>query len=188
MTDKANVKDFLTRAMEHAKEDVLAGGEYMRTFYAADADDKVTMIAAPCEGPEADEGLIRYLKMLFIAQGVTQYAMVSEAWSSADPTYSRSAGNLPENDPNRIEVLIGLSVQRTRVGTEGDEWIEKRTSARCVITRNPTAVGEITWVTQGDQQGRFFELLPPKGFPAIPPEMRSRMMQMLNGPSGGVRP
>lgn len=180
MADKPNVKDLMTRALEDARADVLAGRDYMRTFYAVGPEGKLTMIAAPCEGPDADIGLIRYLKLQFIADGVTEYAMVSEAWSSADPTYSRTAGNLPENDPEREEVLIGLAVQRTRVGTEGDEWIEKRVTGRCKVTRNPTAVGEIEWPGKEDQlTGRFFELLPPKGFPTIPPEMRERMKQML---------
>lgn len=176
-----DLKPIIEHALGDAREAVLAGRDYLRWFYAANAEGNLNVICAPCEGPDADTSLLRFLRLLFMALGVTQYAMVSEAWISSSPKYSRGAGGLPEDDPERGEGLIAIAVRRV-LGESGNP-VEIRSYANCAITRKPTCeVGAIEWPEWDNLEGRMFSLLPPHGAPPIPLERRELLLKLLGMP------
>lgn len=171
----ADLKPLIELAMKDARERVLEGDEYMRMFFAADAEGKVNIICAPSMGPD-DGQILQFLRMVFVAWGVVQYAMVSEVWVSHDLDHHKS-GKTPSEDPKRSEAIMALAVRHLR--GESGETIKAISAARALITRNPTAVSDIEW-EQGTQfGGRMTELLPPPDVPTLPEPIRKAILKAI---------
>lgn len=183
MTDTPDLRAMVVKMMDQCAEDVLNGTNYLRNFCGVDREGKLFMVCAPAEGEQGEVNVIRYLKMLFLANDIQGYCMVSETWTSSDPSYSRGQGSMPMNDPERGEAISGIYLMRTPTPTGG--LMECRAMGRRRITRNPTAVGELEWIEQGreatDMTGRFFELLPPLDLvEKIRPEFRAQIKDALH--------
>ncbi len=182
MTDTPDLRAMAVKMMGQCAEDVLNGTDYLRSFCGIDRQGKLFMVCAPAEGEQGEANVIRYLKMLFLANDIQGYCMVSETWTSANPSYSRGEGSMPKNDPERGEAISGIYLMRTQTPTG---LMECRAMGRRKITRNPTAVGELEWTEQGREvtgmTGRFFELLPPLDLAdKISPEFRTKMKDALD--------
>lgn len=160
------MEQMVVDAMAKARQMILDGDEVIRTFFAQSANGGKHVIMAPCEA-DNEEGMILYLKMLFAILNVEAYCMMSEVWMTvSEDGKPASTGVRPSQSPNRQEALFAVTVRRAP-DDKGGSRIDAR-SARAMIKRNPTAIGDVIWDEAAIVGGRFSELLPPAGIGPCP--------------------
>ena len=176
------LKNTIENAMGKAREMILGGDEVLRVFFAIDKDGSANVVVAPATGDDEDNNLIPYLRMMFAILGVRSYCMMSEVWMSRRATRE---GPRPSEDPDRIEALVALGIERITDDAGKTQTLMRMASAQ--ITRDPTAVAAIEWSEPSTRlESKWATLLPPPGMPECPDVPGAMKMLQEMGEQFGI--
>jgi hypothetical protein len=162
-TPTHSMVNFALQSFDAARAAVISGETLPRMIYAKSRSGKTLALCVPNEGEESERCLLMTLKVMFVAEDICAYAMISEIWVSQGLAHSRAVGSMPSEDPERTEAIMVLSVVDETLESGARQRRTSRGSAP--ITREPTAVGALEWVHDGVDgakiKGRFVDLMPP---------------------------
>lgn len=89
------------------------GSDIFQTFYVQLPDDCVHVLVAPWNGEDEKFHILNVVRQHLAEHKAARYTLVSEAWMSARPIDEPEEDRpLPSKDPNRIEVVMAIAVDR----------------------------------------------------------------------------